>query len=68
MRPVLKLAKLAGLAALGLMGVNVTATLGGAEAGPVAFALAVMEIARACASTAVACSAAIVMPSLRIAS
>jgi|SRR5215471_4862232 len=46
-------AELAGLAALGLMGVNVPASLGGAEAGPVAFALAMMQIARACASTAV---------------
>jgi alkylation response protein AidB-like acyl-CoA dehydrogenase len=45
--------ELAGLAALGLMGVNVPASLGGAEAGPVAFALAMMQIARACASTAV---------------
>jgi len=35
------------------MGVNVPASLGGAEAGPVAYALAMMEIARGCASTAV---------------
>ncbi|MCC6556942.1 MAG: acyl-CoA dehydrogenase family protein [Polyangiaceae bacterium] len=42
-----------GLAELGLMGVNVPAALGGAEAGAVAYALAMMEIARACASTAV---------------
>jgi alkylation response protein AidB-like acyl-CoA dehydrogenase len=42
-----------GLADLGLMGVNIPATLGGAEAGVVAYALAMMEIARACASTAV---------------
>ncbi len=42
-----------GLAALGLLGVNVPAALGGAEAGAVAYALAMMEIARACASTAV---------------
>jgi alkylation response protein AidB-like acyl-CoA dehydrogenase len=46
-------AELAGLAALGLMGVNVPATLGGAEAGPVAFALAMIEVAQGCASTAV---------------
>lgn len=44
---------LQGLADLGLMGVNVPASLGGAEAGPVSYALAMMEIARACASTAV---------------
>jgi len=44
---------LAGLAELGLMGVNVPAALGGAEAGVVSYSLAMMEIARACASTAV---------------
>jgi alkylation response protein AidB-like acyl-CoA dehydrogenase len=44
---------LKGLAELGLMGVNVPASLGGAEAGVVAYALAMMEVARACASTAV---------------
>src|SRR6185436_1608766 len=42
-----------GLADLGLMGVNISASYGGAEAGPVAYALAMMEISRACASTAV---------------
>jgi alkylation response protein AidB-like acyl-CoA dehydrogenase len=42
------------LAQLGLMGVNIPAALGGAEAGPVAYALAMMEIARGCASTSVA--------------
>ena len=41
------------LAGLGLMGVNVPASLGGAEAGVVAYSLAMMEIASACASTAV---------------
>jgi alkylation response protein AidB-like acyl-CoA dehydrogenase len=41
------------LAGLGLMGVNVPAALGGAEAGVVAYSLAMTEIARACASTAV---------------
>lgn len=41
------------MAELGLMGVNVPAALGGAEAGAVAYALAMMEIARGCASTAV---------------
>jgi alkylation response protein AidB-like acyl-CoA dehydrogenase len=41
------------LAELGLIGVNVPAELGGAEAGATSYALAMMEIARACASTAV---------------
>src|SRR3954453_15330357 len=45
--------ELRALAELGLMGVNVPASLGGAEAGAVAYALSMMEIARACASTAV---------------
>jgi alkylation response protein AidB-like acyl-CoA dehydrogenase len=45
-----------GLAELGLMGVNVPASLGGAEAGAVAYSLAMMEIAKACASTAVTMS------------
>jgi len=45
---------LKGLAELGLMGVNIPESLGGAEAGTVAYALAMMEVARACASTAVA--------------
>jgi alkylation response protein AidB-like acyl-CoA dehydrogenase len=44
------------LAELGLMGVNIPESLGGAEAGVVAYALAMMEISRACASTAVAMS------------
>ena len=43
----------AGLAALGMMGVNVPEEYGGAEAGAVAYALAMMEIAQGCASTAV---------------
>src|SRR5947208_3559187 len=42
-----------GLAELGLMAVNVPEELGGAGAGAVAYALAMQEIARACASTAV---------------
>jgi alkylation response protein AidB-like acyl-CoA dehydrogenase len=42
------------LAGLGLMGVNVPASYGGAAAGAVAYALAMMEMASACASTAVA--------------
>jgi hypothetical protein len=42
------------MAHLGLLGVNVPAEFGGAEAGAVSYALAMMEIAEACASTAVA--------------
>lgn len=42
-----------GLAELGLFGVNIPERLGGAEAGVVAYSLAMQEIARACASTAV---------------
>ncbi len=38
---------------LGLLGVNVPAELGGAEAGAVSYALAMMEIAQACAATSV---------------
>jgi len=41
------------LAELGLMGVNIPADLGGAEAGTIAYSLAMTEIARGCASTAV---------------
>jgi alkylation response protein AidB-like acyl-CoA dehydrogenase len=41
------------LAELGLMGVNVPEQYGGAAAGAVAYALAMIEIARGCASTAV---------------
>ena len=41
------------LASLGLMGVNLPEALGGAEAGVVAYSLAMMEVARGCASTAV---------------
>lgn len=44
---------LSGLAELGLFGVNVPEALGGAEAGVVAYSLAMQEIAAACASTAV---------------
>lgn len=44
---------LKGLADLGLMAVNVPEEFGGAQAGPVAYALAMQEVARACASTAV---------------
>jgi alkylation response protein AidB-like acyl-CoA dehydrogenase len=44
---------LQGLADLGLLGVNIPASLGGAEAGVVAYSLAMTEVARACASTSV---------------
>jgi alkylation response protein AidB-like acyl-CoA dehydrogenase len=47
---------LRGLGDLGLMAVNIPADLGGAGAGAVAYALAVQEVARACASTAVTMS------------
>ena len=47
---------LAKLAELGFMGLNIKDTYGGAEAGAVAFSLAITEIARACASTAVTVS------------
>src|SRR4051812_41705198 len=46
-------AELRELAQLGMMGINVPAALGGAEAGAVAYAVALTEIARGCASTAV---------------
>jgi alkylation response protein AidB-like acyl-CoA dehydrogenase len=46
-------AALRGLAELGLLGVNVPSQWGGAEAGVVSYALAMMEVSRACASTAV---------------
>jgi len=44
---------LSGLAELGLFGVNVPEALGGAEAGVIAYHLAMREVSRACASTAV---------------
>jgi alkylation response protein AidB-like acyl-CoA dehydrogenase len=43
----------AQLAELGLLGVNLPADLGGAEAGVVSYALAMIEISAACASTSV---------------
>ncbi len=46
--------ELGELARLGLLGVNVPAAYGGAQAGPVAYALAMMELARADASVTVA--------------
>src|SRR5438067_7651480 len=45
--------QLAELAELGMMGVNIAEEYGGAHAGAVAYALAMMEIAQGCASTAV---------------
>jgi alkylation response protein AidB-like acyl-CoA dehydrogenase len=45
---------LKGLAELGLLGVNIPAEYGGAEAGVVSYSLAMTEIARGCASTSVA--------------
>ena len=50
------LANLKKLAELGFMGLNIGETYGGAEAGVVAFSLAMVEIARACAATAVTVS------------
>ncbi|WP_027856432.1 acyl-CoA dehydrogenase family protein [Marinobacterium jannaschii] len=49
-------ANAAKLAELGFMGLNIDADYGGTEAGVVAFSLAVTEIAKACASTAVTMS------------
>ena len=50
------LANLKKLAELGFMGLNVKEEYGGSEAGVVAFSVAMTEIARACASTAVTVS------------
>ena len=50
------LANLKKLAELGFMGLNVREEFGGAEAGTIAFSVAMTEIARACASTAVTVS------------
>lgn len=44
------------LAELGFMGLNIDGEYGGSEAGAVSFSLAVTEVARACASTAVSMS------------
>ena len=54
-RPVY-LRNLQQLAELGFMGLNVAPALGGSGAGVVGFSVAITEIARACASTAVAMS------------
>ncbi|MBE2888166.1 acyl-CoA dehydrogenase family protein [Geobacter anodireducens] len=50
------MANLKKLANLGFMGLNVKDQYGGAEAGVVAFSVAMTELARACASTAVTVS------------
>lgn len=50
------LANLKGLAELGFMGLNVRAEYGGTEAGVIAFSLAITELARGCAATAVTVS------------
>jgi alkylation response protein AidB-like acyl-CoA dehydrogenase len=50
------LANLKKLAELGFMGLNVKECYGGTEAGTIAFSVAMTEIARACASTAVTVS------------
>ncbi len=44
------------LAELGLMGINIEAEFGGSEAGVISFSVAMTEIGRACASTAVTMS------------
>jgi alkylation response protein AidB-like acyl-CoA dehydrogenase len=50
------LANLKQLAELGFMGLNIDSQYGGAETGTVVFSLAITEIAKACASTAVTMS------------
>jgi alkylation response protein AidB-like acyl-CoA dehydrogenase len=50
------LVNLKQLADLGFMGLNVKAEYGGSDVGVVAFSLAITEVARACASTAVTMS------------
>lgn len=52
----LLLSHLKKLAELGFMGLNVSSEYGGSEAGVVSFSLAITEIARGCASTAVTMS------------
>ena len=52
----LYLKNLKKLAELGFMGLNIAGQYGGTEAGTVAFSLAITEIAKACASTAVSMS------------
>lgn len=50
------LANIKKLAELGFMGLNIKSQYGGTEAGVVAFSIAITEIAKACASTAVTMS------------
>ncbi len=50
------LANLKSLAELGFMGLNVRAEYGGTEAGVIAFSVAISELARGCAATAVTVS------------
>jgi alkylation response protein AidB-like acyl-CoA dehydrogenase len=50
------LANLKGLADLGFMGLNIAADYGGSEAGVVAFSVAITQVARVCAATAVTMS------------
>ncbi|MCF7981540.1 MAG: acyl-CoA dehydrogenase family protein [Pseudomonadales bacterium] len=50
------LKNLKDLASLGFMGLNIRTEYGGAETGTIAFSLAITEIAKACASTAVTMS------------
>lgn len=50
------LANIKKLSELGFMGINIDSQYGGIEAGSVAFSLAVTELARGCASTAVTTS------------
>ncbi|MDN3640577.1 acyl-CoA dehydrogenase family protein [Simiduia curdlanivorans] len=52
----LLLGHLQKLSALGFMGLNIDGQYGGTEAGVVAFSLAITELAKACASTAVTVS------------
>ena len=50
------LGNLKKLAELGFMGLNISADYGGTEAGSVAFSVALTELGRGCASTAVTVS------------
>ncbi len=52
----LPLEVLAAMAGLGMMGMNLPAEYGGSQTGVVAYSLAMMEIGKACASTAVTMS------------
>ena len=50
------IANLRALAQLGFMGIGIKSEYGGADAGAVSYALAILEIAKVCASTATAVS------------